>query len=187
MSSSGKDSIFEESVTLPEIYLDMDGTIVDWMEGANKTLANAGKPEWSDPYWEKTYGNKKDDAVKWQYLNSNPRFWESLKFFDDGLKIWKFTRQYKPHILSACGSLAKNCKQGKMNWIKSNIAPKDLSGIHLVRREDKKKFAVDAQGNPAILIDDYIKNCREWESAGGIAIRVTTANDVIQKLRRLGF
>jgi len=183
-------SILKESeqTNLPEIYLDMDGTIVDWEKGANKELVSAGYPEWNDPYWKKTYGNKADDVARWNIINKNPKFWEQLEFFDDGLKIWNFVKKYRPSILSACGALTKNCEKGKMNWIRMNLEPsRYINKIHLVNRADKKKYAVDKAGNKTILIDDYIKNCVEYENAGGIAIQVTTASQVIQKLKKLGF
>jgi len=176
------------SDNLPELYLDMDGTIVDWESGANAALREAGKPDWNDPYWEETYGNKEDDRQRWAILNATPNFWENLKFTDDGKKIWNFVKKYRPHILSACGVLTKNCKRGKINWINRYLEPKKYIGkIHLVNRKDKKKFAVDANDKPTVLIDDYIKNCQEYKAAGGIAVQVTTANEVIAKLRRLGF
>ena len=42
--------------------------------------------------------------------------------------------------------------------------------INLVKRQDKKKYAV-IDGVQNVLIDDYLKNIKEWESAGGIGIR----------------
>jgi len=182
-----REILLEEHDRLPTIFLDMDGTIVDWMDGANKALADSKMPDWYDPYWKKTYGNKKDDLAKWGYLNSTPNFWENLKWLDNAMAMWKFVKVYKPEILSACGDGAKNCKQGKLKWIRSNIKNNEISAIHLVKRVEKKKFATDAKGNPNILIDDYIKNCKEWESAGGIAIRFTTSSDVISKLKKIGF
>ena len=44
--------------------------------------------------------------------------------------------------------------------------------INLVKRQDKKKYAViDVQN---VLIDDYLKNIKEWESAGGIEFTIST-------------
>ena len=37
--------------------------------------------------------------------------------------------------------------------------------INLVKRQDKKKYAV-IDGVQNVLIDDYLKNIKEWESAG---------------------
>ena len=36
-------------------------------------------------------------------------------------------------------------------------------------------------------VDDYVKNIREWESAGGIGIHHTNVGKSIGELKRLGF
>lgn len=172
---------------LPDIYLDMDETLVDWMSGANAALKAAGKPEWKDSYWKENHSDEEADEIRWDILNKTPNFWENLEFTPDGLLIWKFVKKYKPHILSACGDLAKTCKNGKKRWLAQRLGMKNLGKIHLVKRSQKKLFARDASKNPTVLIDDYLKNCQEYKSAGGIAIQVTTANQVIDKLKKLGF
>lgn len=172
---------------LPELYLDMDETIVDWMSGANAALKAAGKPEWYDPYWKENHSDDEAEKIKWDILNKTPNFWEDLEFTKDGLMIWKFVKKYKPHILSACGTLTKTCKAGKKRWLAKRLGMKNIGNVHLVRRSQKKMYAKDENDKPTVLIDDYIKNCQEYKSAGGIAIQVTTANAVISKLRKLGF
>ena len=178
--------IAEEEKSLPKIYLDMDETLVDWMSGANLALKKAGKPSWNDSYWDK-FSDKESNDQKWEILNKTRNFWESLKFTPDGIKIWNFTKKYKPNILSACGTEAKTCKKGKMNWLQKNLGLKNLSNIHLVRRNQKKDYAKSLSGKSNILIDDYEKNCKEFKNSGGIAIKVTNSNDVINKLKKLGF
>ena len=59
--------------------------------------------------------------------------------------------------------------------------------INLVMREDKQKYALNAAGKPNILVDDYIKNIREFEAAGGIGVHHTSASKTIAKLKKLGF
>lgn len=172
---------------LPEVYLDMDETIVDWMSGANAALKAAGYPEWKDPYWKENHTDAEADKLRWDAVNQTPNFWENLEFTDDGKKIWLFLKKYRPKILSACGVTAKNCKKGKLRWLAKHLGMKHLSDVHLVRRDQKKKFAQTEDGKPTVLIDDYIKNCLEYRTAGGLAIQATTASDVITKLKRLGF
>ena len=58
--------------------------------------------------------------------------------------------------------------------------------INLVKREDKQKYAM-SDGVANILIDDYIKNIREWEAQGGIGIHHTSAKNTINSLKKLGF
>ena len=73
-----------------------------------------------------------------------------------------------------------------MKWLGKNTrVPR--SKIHLVRREDKKAFAKNKDGKPNVLIDDYIKNIREWESAGGIGIVHTSISKTLAELKKLGF
>ena len=58
--------------------------------------------------------------------------------------------------------------------------------IHLVLRAQKKDYATSDE-KPNVLIDDYIKNIREWESAGGIGILHKDVGKTINELKRLGF
>lgn len=182
-------SYLQESATtavdLPQIFLDMDETIVDWLNPANAALKAHGLPEWGDVYWKK-YSSEKADDLRWSVINDTPHFWENLPFTDDGKKIWNFVKKYKPQILSACGPHAKDCRAGKHAWIKKHLGAGNLGGVHLVRRAEKKNFA-KISGKASVLIDDYSKNCEEYVSAGGFAIQATSASSVIAGLKRLGF
>ena len=171
---------------LPDIYLDMDETIVDWISGANKALKDAGYPSFHDPYWNK-YSDEEAENIRWGVINNTPNFWENLDFMPDGKQIWNFVKKYKPKILSACGSRAGSiCREGKKRWLAKHLGMNNLSGVHLVTRSEKKKYAVIG-GKSTILIDDYTKNCTEYRAAGGIAIQATNGNVVINELKRLGF
>ena len=180
-----KEDATTTTTKLPAIYLDMDETIVDWMVAADRALAAAGLPKWRDPYW-KQFSDEDNDKVRWGAVNAIPDFWEKLEFSSEGKKIWNFVKKYKPYILSACGPHAKYAKPGKIKWISANLGTSNLSGVHLVRSHDKKNYA-KMNGKPTVLIDDYSKNCREFEGSGGIAIQTTTASEVISKLKKLGF
>jgi len=173
------------SISLPSIYLDMDETIVEWLPAANHVLNAAGLPSWKDSYW-KQFSDGHNDKVRWGAINNVPDFWETLNFSEDGRAIWEFVKQYKPYILSACGPHALHAKPGKMKWISRNLGYTNLSGIHLVRSHEKKDYAT-LNGKPCVLIDDYIKNCNEFQENGGISIQTTTANSVISQLKNLGF
>ena len=50
----------------------------------------------------------------------------------------------------------------------------------------EKSYAT-TNGKPNILIDDYIKNIREWQAAGGTGIHHTDVRKTISELKRLGF
>ena len=48
-----------------------------------------------------------------------------------------------------------------MKWLAKNTSIK-RGRIHLVKREQKQQFAMDGD-KPCVLIDDYIKNIKEWK------------------------
>ena len=87
--------------------------------------------------------------------------------------MWNFINRYNANILSAYSNNDGNSRPGKKAWLSKNAKP--TGKIHLVQRADKKKYAT-SNGKPNILIDDYIKNIKEWESAGGIGIHHTSPN-----------
>jgi hypothetical protein len=60
------------------------------------------------------------------------------------------------------------------------------SRIKLVKRSQKQSYA-KTNGEPNVLIDDYIKNIGEWEAKGGIGIHHTNVSKTINKLKSLGF
>ena len=73
-----------------------------------------------------------------------------------------------------------------MKWVKKNTGFK-RANVHLVKREQKQAYAKTKEEKPNILIDDYIKNIREWENKGGIGIHHTDVSKTISELKRLGF
>ena len=73
-----------------------------------------------------------------------------------------------------------------MKWLSKNAKFK-RANIHLVSREQKQAFAKNAEGEPNVLIDDYIKNIKEWEAKGGIGIHHTAVPKTLNELKRLGF
>ena len=50
---------------------------------------------------------------------------------------------------------------------------------------DKFKWAVDENGTPNVLIDDFELNTVPWKERGGIAILHKTANETISKLEEI--
>ena len=96
---------------------------------------------------------------------------------------WSQGRQIS--ILSAYSNRDRNSKVGKMKWLRKNTKFK-RANIHLVMRSEKQIYAM-TDGKPNVLIDDYIKNIREWEAKGGIGIHHTNVGKTIGELKRLGF
>ena len=125
----------------------------------------------------------KDD--RWNIINQVKGFWANLEWMPGAKRLYQFIVKYDPHVLSAYTGRDPASKNGKMKWLKKNTSFK-RGNVHLVLRSQKQSYAT-TNGNPNILIDDYIKNVKEWESKGGIGIHHTSVSKTISELKRLGF
>ena len=156
---------------LPDIYCDMDQVLVDFMKGADKAIGGSFV----------TF----DKEERWNKINQAKGFWTELEWMPGARKLYQFIARYDPHILSAYSGRDPNSRHGKKKWLNKHTNFRS-SNINLVKRTDKQKFATK-DGKPNILIDDYIKNIKEWEAKGGIGIHHTKAGKSIAELKRLGF
>jgi len=159
-----------------KIFLDMDGVLCDFIKGVKDTT---GEDFTSPDLNQGAKGKIKAEIEK------KGDFWHNLAWHPGGAELFRYVKSSQPYILSAYANWDKNCKDGKNSWIKRHLMiPKQR--INLVKREDKQKYAV-IDGVANILIDDYIKNIREWEAAGGIGIHHTNSAKTINTLKKHGF
>ena len=156
---------------LPEIYCDLDEVLVDFLRGADAAVGGDFV--------------RYDRKERWNKINQTKGFWVNLDWMSGAKRLHDFIIRYNPHVLSAYSGRDPNSRDGKMKWLKKNTAFK-RANINLVKREQKQKFATK-DDKPNVLIDDYIKNIREWEAAGGIGIHHTNVGKTISELKRLGF
>jgi hypothetical protein len=161
---------------LPRIYLDMDGVLFDFVK-ALETTTKMSINQWM----------KLDRKKRWDPVIANDKFWSDGPWLSEGKKLFNYVKKYKPHILSAYVEHAfdPNCIPGKTKWAMKNTGI-DRSRINLVMRSQKKNYAQIA-GRPAILIDDYEKNTKEFANRGGIGITFKSASQTIAELKKLGF
>ena len=155
---------------LPSIYCDMDMVIVDLL-GGYKQLS--GKQF-----------DKVEKETRWEEIRAKKDFWHTLPWMPGAKVMWKLINKYNANILSAYSNRDGNSRRGKTQWLSKNAKP--TGKTHLVLRADKQKYAM-TDGKPNILIDDYIKNIKEWEAAGGIGIHHLSPTQTISQLKRYGF
>ena len=154
---------------LPEIYCDLDEVLVNFMQAADAAVGGSFV--------------KYDKTERWNKINQIKGFWANLDWKPNAKRLHDFIIRYNPHVLSAYTGTSKT---GKMKWVKKNTGFK-RGNIHLVLRSQKQKYATTNE-KPNILIDDYDKNIREWEAAGGIGIlHDGNVGKTISELKRLGF
>ena len=156
---------------LPSVYCDMDMVLCNFMKAADKVTGNFVTA---------------DKEQRWKDIANTKNFWAELEWMPGAKRIHQMIIKYDAHILSAYSTKDPNSRNGKLKWLSKNTNFK-RANIHLVQRADKAAFAKDTDGEPNILIDDYIKNIKEWEAKGGIGIHHTAVPKTLNELKRLGF
>ena len=159
----------EES--LPKIYCDMDQVLCAFLSGASKVIGS-----------DFTKANRE---TRWKIISSTKGFGQNLEWMPGAKRLYQRISKYDPYILSAYSERDVSSRAGKYKWIAKNTKiPK--SRVLLVKRAQKQSYATD-KGEPSVLIDDYIKNIREWEQKGGIGIHHTDVSKTLRELSNIGF
>lgn len=137
-----------------KVYVDMDGVICDFTGAVRKLgpIPEQGLAE------DATQEQKQAmyDAIE----EAGESFWAGMKWTENGKKLWKMLKSYKPVLLSSPGKFLY-APAAKKKWI-----DKHIPGVTLFLEEDKWIFV---ESN-AILIDDKESNIRDWNEAGGLGI-----------------
>jgi|TARA_Y100000817_G_scaffold125141_1_gene98104 5'(3')-deoxyribonucleotidase len=171
-----KDLYKEAKGQRTRIYCDMDGVLADFMVAAKKATGMTFTQSDSDKHW----------AV----IRKTQNFWSDMPWMPGGRQLWSYIKKYDTHILSAYSPSDPNCVPGKLKWLRRNVSMSNMNKINLVRRREKKNFAMKSGGvlkQPAILIDDFPRNVDQFKAAGGIGILHTNTAKTIKELKRLGF
>ena len=156
---------------VPSVYCDMDMVLCDFMKKADEVTGGSFVTA--------------DKVERWKQISNTKGFWENLEWMPGAKRIHQMIIKYDAHILSAFSGKDPSSKNGKMKWLSKNTSFK-RGNIHLVERSQKQAYAM-TDGEPNVLIDDYIKNVKEWEAKGGIGIHHTGVSKTINKLKSLGF
>jgi hypothetical protein len=81
-----------------------------------------------------------------------------------------------PLSFDKAGSIA-----GKREWLQANIS---VSADGWIFDHNKFKYAVQGDGTPNILIDDWNKNIIPWNEHGGIGIKYQADEDSLDQLEQ---
>ena len=151
------------------IYCDMDGVLCDF----ERQWARTNKL----PFSKFQTLNIHD---RWEKVRQHGSFWETIPWKGDGRTLWNYIKKHDVRILSAYSSSDPNCMAGKRKWLSKNVSISNAK-IHLVTRSQKQIYSK----KNTILIDDYIRNIKEFNAKGGIGIRHKTASQTISELKKL--
>ena len=152
-----------------KIYCDMDGVLVDFLNGIMSKLHLAKEPNVDEI--EEFLSTLEGSSSDW---------WSGLAWQAGGKQLWNVLKELNTEILTACPvqcKLQPNVIKGKRLWCKKNL--KKTDGINITTRRGRLKFAAPSH----ILIDDKIKNCNEWKAVGGFAIHHRSPKQTVKELK----
>lgn len=144
---------------MKKVYLDMDGTLVDFVSQINKY-----------EYWRKDKPNK----VNWdKVIAEGPKFWAEMDWMSGAKeafeKLQEYTAQgiFELYILSSIDF--DEGREGKKLWIQKNTTMSLENAIFVLEPEYKDQYA----NENAYLIDDRKKSLEPFSAAGGNSIEFT--------------
>jgi len=218
-----KSYITEQESGLPQIYCDMDGVLVDFERGVveqiNKDLQMIRKMADTKNLLKVRAALKsvgRDEVIladmRGRAATSQPvrdymygrvggvdeeatTFWANLPWMPGGKELWEFITPYGPHILTS--PMGGGSKWGKIIWIRENLGKlSDEQEVNM--SHSKSDWALNENGEPNILIDDWDKNLGPWSTSTGgkkggsysqYAIQCANGNyqAAIAKLKEHGF
>ena len=179
MNKKSLDEDFERLLedNTPDVYVDMDGVLVDFFN------------EWARIMNVKSYRDipKEQIGKALKKIVNTPNFWEDLPTLaghKELLNTIKATKgKYK--ILSSPLANDPNVDPGKREWVRKHL--NFFKPEQVIIDHNKSKYATKQDGTPNLLIDDFGKNVKGWQSAGGIAIKhhTTTTANTIQAIKKV--
>ena len=142
-----------------EIYVDMDGVLVDFFGEWTKMM---GVSDWKQI-------KNVDQAL--QKIRDTDDFWLKLKPTANADKLLSIIKDIKGeyNILSAPLANDDRAEPHKREWVKKNLTafpPKKV-----IITTDKQAYAKNPDGTPNILIDDFGQNVSKWQAAGGVGFK----------------
>lgn len=171
--------LLEDAVeSKPIVYVDMDGVLADLYNYAAELHDVEHYNHMTKDEWESFF----QDSDAYHLFRDIPPFATANQLLN---LVKNYAGGYR--ILSSpLGFDREGSIKGKREWLAKHIkVPADK----IVFEHDKYKYAVQPDGTPNVLIDDYGVNTRAWDNAGGIAIKyqadendISEVSDVLEKV-----
>jgi len=161
MKGGKKESIQEvltDVTSSTQVFVDMDGVLADFFGEWKKLIG-------SD--WRKV----KDIEPALQKIRDTEDFWLDLPLLPQAKNLLGMIKDLKGSytILSSPLPDDPNSEPHKREWIDKNLSffpPEKIIITH-----NKTPYAINSDGSPNILIDDFGQNVNKWEAAGGVGFK----------------
>lgn len=156
----------------PIVYVDMDGVLADLFNHAAAIHDVEHYNQMSKDEWETFF---RDIDAHDLFANIPP--------FPNANELLTMVKQMAGgyQILSSPLSYDREGSiRGKREWLAQHIRVRPNAVIF---EHEKQKYAVQSDGTPNILIDDYGVNIRKWDAAGGKAIKYQADENTLGQLK----
>ncbi len=164
--------LLEDTVeSKPIVYVDMDGVLADLYNHAAEIHDVDHYNDMTKEEWEAFF---RDSDAYHLFRDIDP--------FPTANKLLNIVKSYAGgyRILSSPLNFDREGSiKGKREWLAKHI---NVPADKIVFEHDKYKYAVQPDGTPNVLIDDYGVNTRAWDAAGGIAIKYQADEDDLSKV-----
>jgi hypothetical protein len=172
-----KDEAATDTVKVSRIYFDMDGVLADFDRGVTELCGLEPLAQGiTGPREELMWGRIRDVGHFYGKLEPMPGaielFHALYEKYGDAVEILTGIPRPKRGITDA----AEDKTEGVHRILSEKVK------VNVVIREHKPRYCT---GKDCILIDDYEKNIREWEAAGGTGILNKNAQETLEKLKKM--
>lgn len=116
-------------------------------------------------------GNKTAKELMRAMIRNNIEHWAGLPWSASGEYLWKNIKKYNPMILTT--PLDTASRIGKRIWVMNNL---NIPLERIIFSHNKSKYAINENGEPNILIDDFEVNTKPFEKKGGKAFLYKGSN-----------
>lgn len=149
----------------PKVYLDLDGVMADFDAGFVRLFGRIPHHDMTD--------------AEWAIVHADGDFFETLPLCQGAMGLFN-SLPADLSVLTACPrSNYQDVARQKRNWVRKHLG-QHVTVLPVLGSHNKPLF-MHSPGD--ILIDDYGKNCREWQAAGGIAIKHEGVLSTIQQFK----
>ena len=161
-----------------KIFFDMDGVLADFDRGVIELCG-------LEPLSQGISGPKEE--LMWGRIRDVGHFYDKLEIMPGAKEMFDIIYEKYGDACEILTGIPKpkrgvtGADEDKIKWVR-RLLSKDIK-INVVLREHKPKYCT---GKDCILIDDYKKNIKEWETAGGTGILNTSAKDTLIILQEMG-
>lgn len=174
---------------MPHVFCDMDGVVADFYGGLYAQLGIRRSEVEEFLTRENGWSVIEEDAP--HLFRDLPELPDARKLMQ-GLVELRDNGQIQLSMLTAIPNewyanlgMKRSSTLDKIAWVRRHFPAVPADHVLVVRRDQKERYAraQRAAGRPpAILIDDFRKNIREWEAASGWGILHTSASTSLRTL-----